>query len=212
MNSDTARPPVLLVEDEALVRLTLTDLLDEAGYKVLPVGSAEEALEVLGAVSGIRAVVTDVKLSSSGLDGFELARKIHQDWGIGVLVMSGRTGPEADQLHPGVQFIAKPIHGVTLAHLVQGLTGSSEPNRPLPVSSSAPEGATDDLTLTPRQQEVLELLVEGKSNREIAEALGLSENTVKVHLAAIFRVLRVSSRVEAFLTGLQQLTREPYHQ
>jgi DNA-binding NarL/FixJ family response regulator len=59
--------------------------------------------------------------------------------------------------------------------------------------------------LTPRQHEVLELLVQGKSNRDIAEVMGLSENTVKVHLAAIFRVLGVSSRTEALLAGLKQL-------
>jgi DNA-binding NarL/FixJ family response regulator len=49
------------------------------------------------------------------------------------------------------------------------------------------------------------LLVAGKSNREIAEAMGLSENTVKVHLAAIFRVLGVSSRTEALLAGLKRM-------
>jgi DNA-binding NarL/FixJ family response regulator len=59
--------------------------------------------------------------------------------------------------------------------------------------------------LTPRQHEVLELLVQGKSNRDIAEVMGLSENTVKVHLAAIFRALGVSSRTEALLAGLKQL-------
>jgi DNA-binding NarL/FixJ family response regulator len=49
------------------------------------------------------------------------------------------------------------------------------------------------------------LLVQGKSNREIAEAMGLSENTVKVHLVSIFRALGVSSRVEALLAGLKRL-------
>jgi DNA-binding CsgD family transcriptional regulator len=50
------------------------------------------------------------------------------------------------------------------------------------------------------------LLVASKTNREIAEAMGLSENTVKVHLAAIFRVLGVSSRTEALLAGLKRLS------
>jgi DNA-binding NarL/FixJ family response regulator len=65
------------------------------------------------------------------------------------------------------------------------------------------------LELTSRQQEVLELLVQGKSNREIAEALGLSENTVKVHLVTIYRVLGVSSRNEALLAGLQHFPNRP---
>jgi DNA-binding NarL/FixJ family response regulator len=47
----------------------------------------------------------------------------------------------------------------------------------------------------------LELLVQGKSNRDIAAALDLAENTVKVHMAAVFKALGVSSRVEALLAG-----------
>jgi DNA-binding CsgD family transcriptional regulator len=61
-----------------------------------------------------------------------------------------------------------------------------------------------DWGLTPRQYEVLALLMQGKSNPQIAEALGLSPNTVKVHLVAIFRVLGVSSRTEALLAGMRR--------
>jgi DNA-binding NarL/FixJ family response regulator len=61
-------------------------------------------------------------------------------------------------------------------------------------------------TLTRRQQEVLVLLTQGRSNREIAGALGLSENTVKVHLVTLFKVLGVSSRTEALLAGLKRLS------
>jgi DNA-binding NarL/FixJ family response regulator len=59
-------------------------------------------------------------------------------------------------------------------------------------------------TLTARQHEVLALVVQGKSNRDIAEVMGLSENTVKVHLAAIFRALGVSTRTEALLAGMKR--------
>jgi DNA-binding CsgD family transcriptional regulator len=61
-----------------------------------------------------------------------------------------------------------------------------------------------DRGLTPRQHEVLALLMQGKSNRQIAEALGLSPNTVRVHLVTIFRVLGVSSRTEALLAGMRR--------
>ncbi len=61
--------------------------------------------------------------------------------------------------------------------------------------------------LTPRQRAVLELLVQGKSNRDIAAALDLAENTVKVHMAAVFKALSVSSRVEALLAGKPLLER-----
>jgi DNA-binding NarL/FixJ family response regulator len=114
-----------------------------------------------------------------------------------------------------VCFIAKPLHGATLIHLVKDAVERSRtgkgpivvPAATMPPGESrpSPEPRASDRGLTPRQQEVLEHLVQGKSNREIAEALSLSENTVKVHLAAVFRTLGVSSRSEALLAGMKAL-------
>jgi DNA-binding NarL/FixJ family response regulator len=56
---------------------------------------------------------------------------------------------------------------------------------------------TNDGPLTPRQLDVLKFLIQGKSNKEIGRELGLSEATVKAHLAAIFRCLNVDNRTEA---------------
>ncbi len=53
--------------------------------------------------------------------------------------------------------------------------------------------------LTERQADVLGLMVKGRSNREIAELLGLSEGTVKIHITAIFKALGVSSRTQALV-------------
>jgi DNA-binding NarL/FixJ family response regulator len=64
-------------------------------------------------------------------------------------------------------------------------------------------------SLTPRQRDVLQLLVRGSSNKEIAIALGLSEGTVKVHLAAVFRALGVNSRSAAAVAGSKLLTTSP---
>lgn len=55
--------------------------------------------------------------------------------------------------------------------------------------------------LTPRQQDVLDLLVQGKTNKEIAIALGLGEGTVKIHMAAIFRYFGVNNRAAAAVAG-----------
>lgn len=64
---------------------------------------------------------------------------------------------------------------------------------PEPVEASSP--------LTPRQQDVLDLLVQGKTNKEIALALGLGEGTVKIHMAAIFRYFGVNNRAAAAVAG-----------
>jgi DNA-binding NarL/FixJ family response regulator len=71
----------------------------------------------------------------------------------------------------------------------------------LPPKSAAP---TDTLTL--RQREVLELLLKGKSNKEIARALSLGEGTVKVHMAGLFRALGVNTRAAAAVAGTQMLS------
>lgn len=55
--------------------------------------------------------------------------------------------------------------------------------------------------LTKRQRDVLELMAQGRSNRKIAEALGLAEGTVKVHVAAVLRALNVSNRTQAVLAS-----------
>jgi DNA-binding NarL/FixJ family response regulator len=67
------------------------------------------------------------------------------------------------------------------------------------------DGSLDDLT--PRQREVLELLVQGKSNKEIARDLKLGEGTVKIHMAGLFRALGVTTRAAAAAAGIQLLYR-----
>ena len=88
------RPLILVVEDETLVRMTLVDVLEDAGFKVIEAVHADEALQVLKAVSGIDAVVTDVEMPRGSIDGFELAQRVRTDrQEIGVLIASGRAGP-----------------------------------------------------------------------------------------------------------------------
>ena len=60
----------------------------------------------------------------------------------------------------------------------------------------------DALKLTPRELGILPFLIAGRSNREIAEELGLSESTVKAHLSSLYKKLGVSSRTQAALVGL----------
>jgi DNA-binding NarL/FixJ family response regulator len=57
----------------------------------------------------------------------------------------------------------------------------------------------DRFGLTTGQMRVLELLIQGKSNREIGELLGLTEGTVKIHVSKIFKALNVSSRAQAMV-------------
>ena len=67
--------------------------------------------------------------------------------------------------------------------------------------------ASERFGLTNAQSRVLELLAQGRTNREIAELLGLSEGTVKVHMSAIFRALNVSNRAQALVVISRHGTR-----
>ena len=99
--------------------------------------------------------------------------------------------------HAGVE-IASPylanLHPVVLARL-QGSAASAQTTTPLDHVA---------LNLSPREREIVDLLVLGRSNKEMADHLSLSSDTIKAHLQHIFRKIGVSSRLEAvvfFLTG-----------
>jgi CheY-like chemotaxis protein len=102
-------PVVLLVEDEPLVRILLSDLLSESGFRVLEAASATEALMILAADLDVRVMLTDVDMPP-GSTGYELARQVHERWpGVEILVTSGRQWPTEGDLPPGAMFLAKPF-------------------------------------------------------------------------------------------------------
>ena len=114
-----ARPVVLLVEDEPLVRTVQVDILREADFCVLEAQDADEAFEVLKRRPDVRAVLTDVDMPGS-LDGFEFARLVAQGRPeVGVLVISGKTAPEPGDLPPSALFAAKPVRPDALVELLR---------------------------------------------------------------------------------------------
>jgi CheY-like chemotaxis protein len=121
------RPLILVVEDEALVRMTLVDVLEDAGFEVIEAAHADEALRVLSAVSGIHAVVTDVEMPRGSINGFELARQVRASQReIGVLIASGRAAPKPGDLPDGALFIGKPVHPESLVKLLKTLLVTKE--------------------------------------------------------------------------------------
>jgi DNA-binding NtrC family response regulator len=109
------RPAVLVVEDEVLIRLDLSDHLRDFGYEVIEAGNADEALECLAATA-IDVVVTDVRMPGS-MDGIQLAHLLHDERPhIGVIVVSGHA--DADQVPAGVPVVTKPFNMGDLIDLV----------------------------------------------------------------------------------------------
>lgn len=102
-----SQPLVLVVEDEPLVRLDITLAMVDAGFSVIEVPDAEQALELLEQRQSIGLVFTDVELGGT-IDGLELASRIKTAWPhIPVMVTSGRVAPEGEVAD---NFIAKPYN------------------------------------------------------------------------------------------------------
>ena len=120
MNSFSSRnaPAVLVVEDEPLVRIYLSDVLGQSGFEVIAATNGEDALE-LAKREDVCAVVSDVAMPGP-FNGFELARRVkRQSPRIGVILVSGVMEPAGYHLPRGVRFVAKPVKASTLLRLVR---------------------------------------------------------------------------------------------
>ncbi len=101
---------VLVVDDEPILRFTLADALEEAGYTVLEASNVLEAVAVIGKVPQISAVITDIDMPG-GLSGLDLVRMIETcQEHISIIVTSGGHAPDALDLPSDVRFFSKPYH------------------------------------------------------------------------------------------------------
>jgi DNA-binding NtrC family response regulator len=111
---------VLLIEDDALLRSTLCDILEEHGIEVNGLANAEDALILLGSVSSPDVLVTDVSLGD-GLGGFDLAdiaRARHPE--VEVILISGTVpADDAAMKQRHTRFLAKPFDPATLAAAIR---------------------------------------------------------------------------------------------
>ncbi|WP_245442477.1 response regulator [Methylobacterium terrae] len=115
------RPVILVVEDEALTIMDLSDVLDAAGFEALQSASAERALGLLTGRTDIVALITDVELSGK-TDGFDLARSAAQMRpDLPIVVVSGRSKPDPERMPPHARFIARPCRGDDILELLRSL-------------------------------------------------------------------------------------------
>ena len=99
---------ILLVEDEALIRLAASEMLRDAGFDVVKASSAAEAMIALSAHSDVDMLFSDVELPG-GPDGLTLAQTVNEKYpAVAILLTSGRTRPGSAELPPGGRFVAKP--------------------------------------------------------------------------------------------------------
>ena len=115
-------PTVLVVDDEPLLRMDVTAVLEEAGCHVIEAANADEALRMMETVAHVDLLVTDVQMPGS-MDGIQLSAAVHSRWpDTEVMVTSGRIQPRAHELPPNVRFLAKPYAPYKLADAAMRLT------------------------------------------------------------------------------------------
>jgi two-component system, response regulator PdtaR len=125
----TPEATVLVVEDEELARLIITDYLREGGFAVLQASDAEQAIAVLEQRGDVRAVVLDVVMPGA-MDGIALAHLVHERWpGVGLLVMSGKGVPRMAQLPPGAGFLPKPYFGPSIVGRLRAIISTDKETR-----------------------------------------------------------------------------------
>jgi CheY-like chemotaxis protein len=121
---DTSRPPpsILIVEDEAFVRLLGAGMLTHAGFRVIEAADGDEALEFLEADADVQLLFTDVNMPGA-IDGVALARQVHERWPrIGIIVVSGKALPKPHELPAGSHFHRKPYDAEAVVRDARELT------------------------------------------------------------------------------------------
>jgi two-component system, response regulator PdtaR len=122
MTSQRVVPVILVVEDEALIRLAAVGMLEEAGFRMIEAVNGDHALELLIADSDVQLLFTDVNMPGT-IDGLALARQVRDRWPhIGIMVVSATQMSKSDQLPPGSRFEQKPYNSDTVVRHARELT------------------------------------------------------------------------------------------
>lgn len=184
----TSELMVYLIDDDETVREALCYLIESVGLKVRPYGRIIDFLDEYRSV-GIKCLVLDVRLP--GMSGMEFLEHIqHSEIDLPVIVLTGHgtVSMASRALRMGVvDFIQKP-HDDQL--LLDRIHEALERSR---MDCERREHSDRFFALTPREQEVVSLIAQGRHNKEIAHALGISCRTVEAHRMDAMRRLDVRS-------------------
>jgi DNA-binding NarL/FixJ family response regulator len=201
---------VLIVDDHALVREGLERLLN--GVDDLEVvGTATDGAEALLVAEAKRPDVVLMDLSMPGMDGAEATRQLsvaRPEIKVVVLTSFSDQRRILDVLGAGAAgFVLKDDEPAELAAAIRTVMTGGAPLDPKAarVLLDAQRLPSSAVTVSPREREVLELLMTGLANKQIARRLDITERTVKAHLTSIYQSLGVEGRTQAVLWAKEHL-------
>jgi FixJ family two-component response regulator len=195
-------PVVLIVEDDPLVRAAMESLLRSAGLRSLSFASAREVLEE-PLPDVVCCFVLDVRLPQ--VSGFDLQAELARRGqaiptvfitGHGDIPMSVRAMKAG-----AVDFLVKPFRDQDLLDAVAAALARDQTRR----AEAADRAGLEEryASLSPREKEVMALVVSGLLNKQVAASLGLSEITVKLHRANMMRKMHANTIADIVMAGHQ---------
>ncbi len=205
MTTNTEKIKVMVVDDHPLMRVGVSSIVNASSDMsvVAQTGTGEEAVTLF---QKHKPDVTLMDLRLPGISGVDAIRAIRQLNSRARFVVLTTYEGDADihqALEAGAQgYIIKGMPYQTLVDAVHRVH-RGERFLPPPVARALASRMPDS-DLSAREREVLSLLASGKSNKDIASVLGITEATVKCHVSAILLRLNVSDRTEAVVTALQR--------
>jgi DNA-binding NarL/FixJ family response regulator len=203
--STAAKFGVLVVEDHPIMRLGIAAIIDaQPDMKVC--GQAESGADAVRLFHKRRPDITLMDLRLPGMSGLDALRAIRRDDpSARCVVLTTYEGDE--DIHQALQAGAAGYLIKAMSHdtLVDALRKVHSGTRflPAPVAQSLAT-RTPNSDLSPREREVLSLMVQGKSNKDIGGALKITEATVKCHVSVILERLGVTDRTQAVIAALQR--------
>lgn len=190
-----SEPTVFIVDDDQAMRNSLKWLIESVGMKVRTFESAAAFLDNFYP-GGAGCLLLDVRMP--GMSGLELqAHLARQQVRLPVILITGHgdVAMAVRSMKAGaVDFIEKPFNDEALLTSIRNALNYDEQQRVL--QSRRAEIAVRLAELTPREHEVMDMVTEGRSNREIAAALGVSTKTVEAHRARVMDKTGAASLAE----------------
>jgi len=193
---------LLVVDDHLLFREGLRHILTrlDSEVDIHEYGTVHDAIAVAEKLTAFDLILLDMQLPGlQGLEGLHALKNAFPTSPIALISGVADQRAIAEGIRSGAQgFVSK---SGSAEDMLEGLRKviNGEHHIPPEISNSQGDGIRIDQTyhLTPRQIEVLSQLCEGHSNKEIGRTLNMSENTVRCHVASVFRALGAKSRTEA---------------
>jgi two-component system NarL family response regulator len=189
---------VLIVDDHSVVRRGIAAIIDMEDDAVV-VGQAGDGAEAIELWRTLQPDVVLMDLRMPGMDGVEAIRRIRsEDDQAGIIVLT--TFDHDEDIYAGLRagakaYLLKDVEPEELFRCIRAVRAGDAYLQPKVAAKLAQR--MQEEPLTEREEQILKLLAEGKSNRGIGQVLHITESTVKSHMKSLFVKLDVTSRAEA---------------